>query len=382
MSLDTIMIIIFWLALLLLFWTYIGYLVTLKIISILNIKEVNKQDYFPEISLIITAYNEEKSIAKKIENSLALDYPKGKLEIIVVSDGSTDGTNEVVNSYTGEGVRFLVLPQRNGKHHAQGHGIRFAENDIIVLSDATTILKNNALEKIVRNFADSEVGCVSGLDQIINADSGTYGEGAYVRYEMKLRSLESAVNSLVGVSGCFFAVRKHLCENWIDNMSSDFYLPIISNMNGYRVVLEDEAIGYYEALDDPRDEFTRKVRTVVHGLEVLSRFREILNPFKYGYFSLQMISHKLSRWLVPLYLVLIFITNITLVDHGTFFSATMTLQIIFYGLALTAFLIKDLENMFIFKIPLFFVMVNYSIVIAWLDFITGKNFVLWEPTKR
>ncbi|UCE67741.1 MAG: glycosyltransferase family 2 protein [Candidatus Zixiibacteriota bacterium] len=382
MSLVTIMIIVFWLALFLLFWTYIGYLAVLKIVSIFNVKKVIKQDYFPGTSFIITAYNEEKRIAKKIENSLALSCPGDKLEIIVVSDGSTDRTNDIVRSYENESVRLLALPQRKGKHYSQGRGIRLAENDIIVLSDATTFLKNNALEKIVRNFADAEVGCVSGLDRIINAGSGTYGEGAYVRYEMKLRSLESAVNSLVGVSGCFFAVRKHLCENWIDNMSSDFYLPIISYMQGYRAVQDDEAVGYYESLDDPRDEFTRKVRTVVHGLEVLSRFRGILNPVKYGYFSLQMISHKLSRWLVPLYLVLIFVTNIMLLDHGIFFSATMTLQVIFYGLALAAFLVKDLENIFIFKMPLFFVMVNYSIVIAWRDFITSKNFVLWEPTKR
>jgi cellulose synthase/poly-beta-1,6-N-acetylglucosamine synthase-like glycosyltransferase len=381
-NLDAIMIVIFWLSLFLLFWTYLGYLLAIKIVSVFNKRDISKRSYFPEISLIITAYNEENKIASKIENSLSLDYPEDKLEIIIVSDGSTDGTNDIVKTYENRGVKLLALPQRNGKHYGQGRGIESSRNEIVVLSDATTFLKKDALEKIVRNFADSEVGCVSGLDRIRDDDSGFQGEGAYVRYEMKLRSLESNVNSLVGVSGCFFAVRKQLCENWIDNMSSDFYLPILSYMKGYRAVLEDEAIGYYESLGDPGEEFVRKIRTVVHGMEVLSRFRDILNPFKYGYFSWQMISHKLSRWLVPLYLVLIFISNVALLDRGLFYSATMILQIVFYGLAVMAYLVEELKKISIFKIPLFFVMVNYSIVIAWRDFFSGKDFVRWEPTKR
>ena len=382
MSAMLIIQILFWLSLFLIFWTYLGYLLTLKFISLFYSKSAVKQEYFPEVSLVITAYNEEKKIGQKIENSLALGYPNDKLEIVVVSDGSTDRTIDIVRSYQDKGVKLLALPIRNGKHYIQGKGIPIAKSDIIVFSDATTFLKNDAVKNIVQNFADPKIGCVSGFDEIQSADSNIYGEKAYIKYEMKLRDLESAVNSLVGVSGSLFAVRKHLCENWMDNMSSDFYIPIIAHMNGYRTVLEEEAIGYYEVLDEPEKEFIRKVRTVVHGMEVLSRLKRILNPFKYGVYSCQMISHKLSRWLVPLYLIFLLGTNLLLISQNTFFLITLILQVVFYMLAFFAFFIKSMKDILIFRIPLFFVMVNYSIIVAWHNYFIGKNFVLWEPTKR
>jgi cellulose synthase/poly-beta-1,6-N-acetylglucosamine synthase-like glycosyltransferase len=382
MSIELIIQIIFWIMLFLIFWTYFGYLITMKVISFFRSKEVKKQAYSPEVSLIITAYNEEKNIGKKIENSLAQDYLKDKLEIIVVSDGSTDKTIDIVRSYQDKGVKLLSLPARHGKHYGQGKGIEMAKSDIIVLSDAATFLKHDAVEKIVRNFVDPKIGCVSGIDEIQNADSKSHGEGTYIKYEMKLRALESAVNSLVGVSGSFFAFRKYLCQGWIDNMSSDFYMPILSYINGYRTVLEKEAVGYYEVLNESQKEFTRKVRTVVHGMEVLFRFKGILNPFKYGLYSCQMISHKLLRWLVPLYLVFLFWSNLLLISQNTFFLITLILQVVFYMLAIFASLIKGLKNILIFRIPLFFVMVNYSIVVAWHNYFIGRNFVLWEPTKR
>lgn len=382
MSIELVIQIIFWITLFLIFWTYFGYLIALKVISFFHSKEVKKQAYSPEVSLIITVYNEERRIGQKIENSFALDYPKDKLEIVVVSDGSTDKTIDIVRSYQDKGVKLLSLPARHGKHFGQGKGIEMAKSDIIVLSDAATFLKHDAVEKIVRNFVDPKIGCVSGFDEIQSAVSNTHGEGAYVKYEMKLRALESEVNSLVGVSGSFFAVRKYLCQNWIDNTSSDFYMPIIAYMNGYRTVLEKEAIGYYEVLNEPQKEFIRKVRTVVHGMEVLYRFKGILNPFKYGLYSWQMISHKLSRWLVPLYLIFLFWTNLLLVNQNTFFLITFILHIVFYVLAIFAFLIKGLKDIFIFRIPLFFVMVNLSILVAWHNYFIGRDFILWEPTKR
>jgi len=373
---------LFWVSFFLIFWTYFGYLITLKALSLFYSKGVNKQEYFPEASLIITAYNEEERIGHKIENSLALNYPKNKLEIIVVSDGSTDRTIDIVKSYHDKCVKLLAIPVRHGKHYGQGKGIKMAKNDIVILSDVTTFLKEDAVGKIVRNFADQKIGCVSGLDEIQNVDSNIQGEGAYVKYEMKLRAFESDVNSLVGVSGSFFAVRKHLCQNWIDNLSSDFYMPIIAHMNGYRTVLEKEAIGYYKVLNKQQKEFSRKVRTVVHGIEVLSQFKGILNPFKYGLYSCQMLSHKLSRWLVPLYLIFLFWTNFLLVSQNTFFLITLALQIVFYIFAIFAYFIKSLTKILFFRIPLFFVMVNYSIVVAWHNYFIEGDFVLWEPTKR
>lgn len=382
MNFELIIQVIFWVSLFLIFWTYFGYLIALKAISLFYSNEVKKQTYFPDVSLIITAYNEERKIRQKIENSLALDYPKDKLEIIIVSDGSTDKTVDIVRSYQDKGIKLLTLPVRHGKHYGQGKGIEMTKNDVVVLSDATTFLRDDAVKKIVRSFADPKIGCVSGLDEIQNADSNIHGEGAYVKYEMKLRALESAVNSLVGVSGSFYSVRKHLCQSWIDNMSSDFYMPIICYTNGYRTVLEKEAVGFYEVLDEPQKEFIRKVRTVIHGMEVLSRFKRILNPFKYGLYSCQMISHKLSRWLVPLYLIFLLWTNILLVNQNNFFLITLILQVVFYMFAFFALLIKSIKDILIFRIPLFFVMVNFSILVAWYNYLIGKEFVLWEPTER
>ena len=378
----TILQIIFWVLIFFISWVYLGYPIILWLISTFQSKEVNKKEFSPKLSLVIVAYNEEKWIRKKIDNTLASNYPSKELEIIVVSDGSTDKTEEIVDSYREVGVKLLAISKRHGKHYGQGRGIQIAKNDIVILTDATTFLQRDALCKIVRNFADPQVGCVSGEDRIEELDSKVSGEGIYVRYEMNLRSLESKVGSLVGVSGCFFALRKELCRNWIDNFSSDFYIPIMARMSGYRSVLEREAIGYYKVTDEPQKEFPRKVRTIVHGIEVLIRFKRILNPFKYGLFSLQMISHKLLRWLVPLYLIFLFWTNLLILNLHIFFLITLILQFVFYLLAVFAFLFKGLKNIPVFGIPLFFVMANYSIIVAWHNFIIGNKFVLWEPTKR
>jgi len=374
--------IIFWISLLLVFWTYFGYMITLKTISIIPGKKVNKEAYHPGVSMIITAFNEENNIRRKLENCFSLTYPKDRLEIIVVSDGSTDGTEEIVRSYEDWGVKLLAFPERRGKHYGQGDGIIAAKYDLLVLSDATTFLESDALEKIVANFADPEIGCVSGKDEIKGGPSASQGEGFYVKYEMKLRELESAANSLVGVSGSFFAVRKDLCKDWIGGMSSDFYLPIMTYKAGYRTVLEKEAAGYYEIPEKQHNEFERKVRTIVHGMEVLFRFKEILNPFEYRFFSLQMISHKLSRWLVPFYLIFIFLANLQLSGTSDFYLLAMIAQFLFYSLALAGYLVPELKENIIFKIPLFFVMVNYSILVSWYNYILGKKFITWEPTKR
>jgi cellulose synthase/poly-beta-1,6-N-acetylglucosamine synthase-like glycosyltransferase len=374
--------IIFWLSLVIIFYAYFGYPLLLWIISIIRPLKVAKDDFTPDISLIITAYNEEQRIAEKLDNTLAQDYPKEKMEIIVVSDCSTDRTDEIVKSYESQGVCLLRMKERNGKHYGQGHGIRSAKNEIVVLTDATTFLEPDGVRKIIRNFADKSIGCVSCKDKVKQEQKGSSGEGFYVRYEMKLRELESLAGSLVGVSGCFYAVRKHLCQKWVDNMSSDFYLPILTQENGLRTIIDPEAIGHYEILRRSGKEFGRKVRTVVHGLEVLFRFNYSMNIFKYGIFSMQILSHKLCRWLVPLFMCSLLITNLILINTNDFFTIFLGLQILFYFLALLAGLIKKLAEIPIFKIPLFFVMVNLSIIAAWYYYLTGQEFVIWEPTKR
>jgi cellulose synthase/poly-beta-1,6-N-acetylglucosamine synthase-like glycosyltransferase len=372
----------FWLAMFLIFWTYFGYFLLLWILSFFYSRGSKKDEFTPRVSLIIAAHNEEKRIREKLENSMSLSYPKGKLEIIVVSDASNDRTEEIVGSFKEKGIQSISTAERKGKHYAQKRGIEMATGEIMVLTDASTFLQGDAIQKIVRNFSDASIGCVSGRDRVRSSGSRLQGEGFYVRYEMELRALESRLGSLVGASGSFYAVRKSLCQRWYSEFASDFYLPIISYMSGYRTVLEPEAIGYYEVLKDPQKEFQRKVRTVVRGLEVLFKFKGIMNPFKYGTYSFQMISHKLSRWLVPIYLIFLFGLNLLLLDRGIFFRMLFVFQVLFYLLASTAFLVRRLQDIMLFKIPFFFIVVNLSILVAWYNFLIGKRFVIWEPSKR
>ena len=376
------LIVIFWGSLFTVFWTYFGYMITLKLLSFVVTKEVASQDHTPPVTLVVTAYNEEKRIGEKIENSLTLDYPDGKLSILIVSDASNDGTDEIVQQYEEKGIKLLRIPERHGKHYGQGRGIESAKTEIVVLTDATTFLEKGALRKIVRSFSDPTIGVVSGEDRIFQGDNNQSGEGAYIRYEMLLRVLEARVGSLVGASGCFYAIRKHLVEGWVDNMSSDFYMPIVAYMNGLRTVPDSEAIGYYTVLANPDREFERKVRTVLHGLEVLFRFKAILNPFKYGFYSIQMISHKLMRWTAPFAMLAMLLTSAALYTSSLFFQVVLIAQLLFYALALIGKIAKGLRGWVLFKIPFFFVMVNFSIVMAWKNYFTGKKQVVWEATKR
>ncbi|HBC46549.1 MAG TPA: glycosyltransferase family 2 protein [candidate division Zixibacteria bacterium] len=374
--------IIFWAGLGLIFWTYFGYYILLKLLSFILIESNHKQKSFPDVSIIVTAHNEEKRIADKIINTLSLDYPPEKVQLIIVSDGSTDRTVEIASGYCGRGVELLVIPGRHGKHYGQGEALKIARNDIVVLSDATTFLDPDSLKNLVGNFVDPKIGCVSGLDKVPGTNNGLSGEGAYVGYEMKLRDLESRVGSLVGASGSFYAVRKSLTKQWHPNMSNDFYLPIIARMKGFRTILDNSAIGTYSILEDQDREFQRKVRTVVHGIDVLFHFKAILNPFKYGFFSIQVFSHKLMRWLVPFALFIIFAANIPLSVNNEYYYGALACQSFLYLLTLLAFVVKPLQNNRVIKIPYFFVMANHSILIAWIDFIKGERYITWARTER
>ncbi|HVP07685.1 MAG TPA: glycosyltransferase family 2 protein [Candidatus Acidoferrum sp.] len=382
MTLGIVLQVLFWISIAVILWAYVGYFLATWLMSRIYPKPVHKENWFPQVSLIITAYNEASRIGKKIGNSLDLEYPRDKLEIIVVSDASTDATESIVKTFADQGVKLLAIPVRHGKHYAQGRGIQAAVSDIVVLTDATTYLEKDALSKIIRSYADPTVGCVSGEDRVDSPDGDVVGEGAYVKYEMKLRSFENLAGSLVGASGCFFSVRKSLCSAWIDDMSSDFYIPIVARMNGLRAVVDHEAIGNYRVVSDHSKEFGRKVRTVVHGLEVLFRFRRIMNPFKYGGYAIQMISHKLCRWLVPFAMIIALVTNALLAAHCTFFQVILAVQVIMYLLALAAYIIPPLQKSGPFKIPLFFVLVNLSVLVAWYKYLTGYKYVVWDATKR
>lgn len=361
-----------------LFWTYFGYFIYLKVRNGFTNKPVRSNPISPQVSLIVTVYNEESHIREKIENCLSVHYPSQLREIIFVSDGSTDRTNEIITSYADNGITLLTMNERRGKDYSQGEGVKIAKGEIIIFTDATTFLEENALEEIVSAFADDDVGCVSGNDKTV----GESGEGAYVKYEMALRELESSLGSVVVVSGCFFAIRKSLCQDWYPGLTSDFYLPIMTHIQGQRVVQQSSAIGSYNVTQDSAAEFKRKVRTVVNGFDVLATFWQILNPFVYGHFAFQMFSHKLCRWLVPYFLITLFLSNTFLVSLGSIYAVTLFGQIVMYLLALIGHLSPTGAKHSIVRIPLFFVMVNLSILAAWTRAFSGRSETMWEPTER
>jgi len=373
---------LFLISLFLIIYAYGGYPLSLLIVSIWKRREIKGETFHPSTTLIITVYNEEKRIREKIENTLAIKYPSEKLQIIVASDGSSDRTNEIVEGYLDRGVELLEIPDRGGKERAQKKAIKKARGEILVFTDVATILEPEGISRIVSNFSDPSIGCVSSEDRVLGDEGEPGGEGLYVRYEMWLRRLESKVNTLVGLSGSFFAARKEVCEDLIEDLDSDFCVLLNSVKMGLRGICDPRAIGYYRDLSDEKREYERKVRTVIRGITAFFRHTELLNMKKYGLFSYQYVCHKLLRWLVPFFLLLAFTSNLLIAGESIFYLFLFLLQAAFYGtglLALKGFLSREKIAT---KIPLYFLTVNASIAVAWWKYLRGKRVVTWEPSER
>jgi len=369
---------IFWLSCGIILYTYLGYPLLLILLS--QKKGGKDTDYScapfePNVSLIIPVHNEEEIIGDKIQNTLSLDYPKEKLEIIVVSDSSTDRTEEIVRRYEEEGVKFFKQPVRKGKASALNLGLQEAQQEILVFSDASIFLAGDALRNILNSFADGRIGCVSGEDYI----PGGGGEGVYGKYELFLRNLESRTGSIVGASGCFYAQRRSLCEPFPEGMAPDFFSVLKTVEKGFRAVTEQKAKGFMRSVKSPQNEFERKVRTLLRGMTTIFCFRHLMNPFQYGIFSILLISHKLVRWWAGLFLILLFLSNLFLLS-SIIYASFFWLQLAFYALAIVGWM--GLSRPKIFRIPLFFSMVNLSALVAWIKYISGFRQEIWEPSKR
>jgi len=373
---------LFFASLFLVLYSYAGYPASLYLIALFRKDRVVRGGDLPFVTLVITAHNEEKRISSKIENTLALTYPRERLQIIVASDGSTDGTNAIVAGRREEGIELLALRARGGKESAQKEAVAAARGDIIVFSDVATILDPWGLERIVSGFTDPTVGCVSSEDRLIGKDGRPSGEGMYVRYEMWLRRLESRVNSLVGLSGSFFAARKTVCLDFSENMQSDFRTLLNSVKIGLRGISEPEAVGYYPDIADRSREFDRKVRTVVRGLTVFFRHLELLNVFKYGIFSYQLFCHKLLRWLVPVFLAVFLASSASLAPKSPLFLVLLFGQLGFYGLAVWGLKGSRNGGGTITRVPAYFLTVNASIFVAWWRYLRHERIVMWNPSER
>lgn len=334
----------------------------------------------PLVTLVVACRNERARIAHKLDNALAVTYPR--LEVIVASDCSDDGSDDIVASFADRGVRLARSPERRGKEHAQGLAIAAARGDIVVFSDAGTDLPPESIGYIVENFADPAVGAVSSEDTFISADGSVVGEGLYVRYEMWLRRLESRVCSLVGLSGSFFAVRREVLTRWDAAIPSDFASAINTVRAGLVAVSDPRVRGIYKDIKDPAREYQRKVRTAIRGMAALGRIPEVLNPLRYGLFAFQVWSHKLMRWLVPWFLLLLFVASVAMAGRGGVYALALWLQVAGYAAVLAAHFVPALRRIGPLRIAYYFVQANVALGEAGARYAAGQRITVWEPSVR
>ena len=371
----------FWLLLLLAIYSYFLYPLVLSVrVSLAARHEAPVARELPSLSLIVTAYNEQVRIREKIENSLAIDYPQ--LEIIIASDCSTDDTENIVAEYSGRGVKLVRADQRLGKENAQRCAIEQAGGDIVVFSDVATQIPTDALRQLAAYFADPKIGAVSSEDRFISHNGAIAGEGAYVRYEMWLRRMESELAGLVGLSGSFFAARKTICAAWDIQCPSDFNTALNCARAGFRAVTAPDVLGYYKDLADPRKEYQRKVRTVLRGITAIARHPDVLSFASFRWFAIQVWSHKILRWGVPWFLLGLLLATFASVSSGGIYVLALLAQLAFYGVAIAAHVNAPLREHGIVRIVYFFVQSNIAIADACVQYLLGKRMTTWQPSAR
>lgn len=344
------------------------------------VKDHGHEPKVPRVTLIVTAHNEAHRIREKIENCLLIGYPN--LEMIVASDASSDDTDSIVQEYDGRGVQLARAEERKGKEHAQWQAIKKATGEILIFSDVATSIPEDAIGSMVRYFDDASVGAVSSEDRFVSRDGSAVGEGAYVRYEMWLRGLESARAGLVGLSGSFFAARKEICDEWDIESPSDFNTALNCARQGKIAVTAPDVLGFYQDVADPGREYQRKTRTVIRGMTALWRHPEVVNPLRYGAFAFQVFSHKLMRWAVPWFLALLLILSLLLNDRGGIYSLALWAQLAFYGVVTLGHFRPRLRERVWVKLPYFFVQVNLALADAALQFVRGRRMTVWTPSQR
>ena len=372
---------LFLIPLILVVYAYAGYPLVLWALTKRRPREAMRKPIHPSVSIIIAARNEADKIRRKIEHSLALDYPDERLEILVASDASDDGTDDIVKEYVGRGVYLVRAAQRHGKEHVQGLALVVARGEVVVMTDAATILESDALKRLVQNFADPTIGAVSSEDVVVDAAGNPTGEGLYVKYEMWVRRLESHFHSLVGLSGSCFAIRRELCASWPATLASDFMGALHAARGGYRSIADASARGRFAAVASPQAEMRRRIRTFLRGITVLMANVDLLNPFRYGRFAFQLASHKLLRFLAPLLLLTMLVLS-ALGWGDPVLRVLFGMQVAFYLLGAVGGRVPFLQRRAAVRVAHYFTMVQWAMLMAWLKYALGQQQVTWEPSRR
>ena len=377
--------IFFWFSIALLGYVYAGYPLLVYLVSLIFPKSVKRGAVEPPVTVLITAYNEEKALRAKLENTLAIEYPPEKMEILVASDGSTDRTDEIVREFAARGVKLFRQEGRKGKTYTQNEAVKRAAGEIILFSDATTAYQPDVLQKILPNFADETIGCVAGKLIYVDESASNIGAGArrYWSYETFVKESESRACSLIGASGCLYAVRKSAYRPMYAEACSDFLICTVVFRQNLRSVYEPEAV-CVEATNRQSDkELQMRVRVIAQTFTDLWRNREMLNPFRRGFFAVELVSHKLLRYSVPILLLLIFFSSLSLSFFSLFFAAVLILQILFYAAAVIGWRLEQgSRKSGIFAIPLYFVLANLASLIGFYKFLRGERFAHWEPVRE
>ncbi len=386
--------IIFWIFLFIIFYAYIGYgillffMVKVKKIFVKKLPEPHT-DYEPEVTLFVAAYNEKDFLEQKINNSYSLDYPKDKVHQVWVTDGSDDGTPDLLKKY--EGVEVYHKPERAGKIAAMNRGMQFVKTPIVIYSDGNTMLGKESIRRIVNLFRDPKVGCVSGEKRVAITDSTAATEGIYWKYESMLKKWDAELNTVVGAAGELFAVRTELHEPIEpDTLLDDFIISLRIAEQGYKIQYDPEAYALENPSSNVREELKRKIRISAGGIQSIVRLKELLNPFRYGLLSFQYISHRVLRWtLAPIGLLIILICNFFLAMHTGFFNFgniypwLFWAQVVFYVAALTGWLLEDKNiKIKLLYIPFYFFIMNLAVYLGFFRYIKKQQSVNWERAKR
>ncbi|MFA6082931.1 glycosyltransferase family 2 protein [Mucilaginibacter sp.] len=385
----------FWISLFIAFYTFAGYGILLYFI--IKIKRTFKgkpvlpvvaDDQLPECTLVVAAYNEEHYMASKIANCLQLNYPAGKLKFLFVTDGSNDKTPDIISQYPQ--IQLLHRPERAGKIAAIHRAMEFVTTEVVVFTDANTFLNPEAITRICRHYADRTVGAVAGEKRVqidANADASAAGEGFYWKYESALKKWDSELYSVVGAAGELFSVRRKLYEDVpADTILDDFMISMLIAEKGYRIIYEPDAYALENASENVTEELKRKIRIAAGGIQSILRLKPLLFSFKYPILSFQYVSHRVLRWTVtPFFLIIAFLTNLALAlaGDGVFYQLMFVAQVAFYLSAILGFILEKRQlRIKVLFIPYYFCVMNYAVLMGIIRYFTKKQSSMWEKSQR